>query len=173
VTLSQAVHRPPNRGNSTTNPSGSARGWEKYNQMAQQLGLTIVRADVRAPDDVEAAFDTLSRQRVGALIVPSTPALLQQRDRVVKLALQNSLPTISYSRFWVEKGLLMSYSPDFSDLARQAADYVDRILKGAKPADLPVVQPTKFKLVINLKTAKALRLTIPPSVLGRADQVIE
>jgi putative ABC transport system substrate-binding protein len=156
-----------------TNPSGSARGWENYNQMAQQHGLTIVRAEVGAPDDVDAAFDTLSRQRVGALLVPSTPALLQQRDRVVKLALQNRLPTICYSRFWVERGLLMSYSPNFSDLLRQAADYVDRILRGAKPADLPVVQPTKFDLVINLKTAKTLGLTIPQSLLGRADQIVE
>jgi len=91
----------------------------------------------------------------------------------VKLALQNRVPTISYGRSWVEAGLLMSYSPNRSDLLRQAADYVDRILKGAKPADLPVVQPTKFDFVINMKTAKALGLTIPPSLLHRADQVVE
>ena len=157
----------------STNPSVSARDWENYDRVAKQRGLTIVRADVRVPDDVDRAFHTLSRERVGALIVGSTPALVQQRDRVVKLALQNRLPTICYSRLWVEAGLLMSYSPNFADLSRQAADYVDRILKGAKAAELPVVQPTKFNLVINMKTATALGLTIPPSLLQRADQIVE
>jgi putative ABC transport system substrate-binding protein len=157
----------------STNPSDSARGREDFDRMAQQRGLTIVRADVRAPGDVDAAFDTLSREHVGALIVASTPALVHQRTRVAKLALQNRVPTISYGRSWVEAGLLMSYSPNRSDLLRQAADYVDRILKGAKPADLPVVQPTKFDFVINMKTAKALGLTIPRSLLQRADHVVE
>lgn len=125
----------------STNPSGSARGREDLDRMAQPRGLTIVRADVRAPDDVDAAFETLSRERVGALIVASTPALFHQRNRIAKLALQNRLPTISHGRFWVEAGLLMSYSPNRSDLLRQAADYVDRILKGANPADLPSCNP--------------------------------
>ena len=156
-----------------TNPSDSARGREDFDKIAQQHGLTIVRVDVRTSDDIEPAFNMLSRERVGALLVGSTPALFNHRDRVAKLALQHRLPTIAYGRGWVDAGLLMSYSPNYSELFRQAADYVDRILKGAKPADLPVVQPTKFTLVISTKTATALGFTVPASLLQRADQVIE
>jgi len=156
-----------------TNPSESDRGRGQFDRLAQQHGLTIARADVRTPDDVDTAFRTLARDRVEALIVGTTPALVFERERVARLAAQNHLPTIGYGRAWVEAGLLMSYYPSFSDLLRQAADYADRIFKGARPADLPVVQPTRFELLFNLKTAKAIGLRIPPSLLARADQLIE
>src|SRR5262249_17830940 len=156
-----------------TNPSASPRTREDFDQIARRRGLTIIRANVRRPEDLDAAFATLTRARVEALIVAVTPALMGQRDRVAKLALQNRLPTISYGRVMVEAGLLMSYSPNVADLVQKAADYVDRILKGAKPADLPVTQPTAFTLVIGMKTAKALDLAIPASLLQRADQIIE
>jgi ABC-type uncharacterized transport system substrate-binding protein len=102
-----------------------------------------------------------------------TPVFDSHRRRLVDLAAKNQLPTVYAGKGWAEDGGLMSYGPDFADLFRRAATYVDKILKGAKPADLPVEQPTKFELVINLKTANALGLTIPPSLLARADQVIE
>ena len=156
-----------------TNASESDRSRAQFDRLAQQHGLTIARADVRTPEDVDAAFRTLARERVEALIVGTTPALVFARERVAKLAAQNHLPTIGYGRSWVEAGLLMSYYPSFSDLLRQAAEYVDRILKGARPADLPVVQPTRFELLLNLKTAKAIGLRIPPSLLARADLLVE
>jgi putative ABC transport system substrate-binding protein len=109
----------------------------------------------------------------GALTVLPSTILFSERRRIVDLAAKNRLPTIYVTREFVDAGGLMSYGPNFVDLFRRAATYVDKILKGAKPADLPVDQPTKFELVINLKTAKALGLTIPPSLLLRADQVIE
>jgi len=111
--------------------------------------------------------------RVEALIVAVTPALWRERDRVGKFAVHNKLPTISQGPGMVEAGLLMPYHPETADIWRQAADQVDRIFRGARPADLPVVQPTKFELIINLKTAKALGLTIPTALLARADQIIE
>jgi putative ABC transport system substrate-binding protein len=106
-------------------------------------------------------------------MVAATPALFQQRARVAELALRNRLPTITFSRSMVEAGLMMSYGPSSSALLQRAADYVDRILKGAKPQDLPVEQPTKFDLVINMRTTRALGLTIPPSLMQRADEVIQ
>ena len=109
----------------------------------------------------------------GALVVMSTPAFEIERQRIVDLAAKNRLPAVYTSREFVHAGGLMSYGANQPDLFRRAATYVDKILKGAKPSDLPVEQPTKFELVINLKTAKALGLTIPPSLLQRADQVIE
>jgi len=156
-----------------TNPSENDAGRAQFDRMAQQHGLTVIRADARTPDDIDAAFRKLVRERVGALIVATTPALVFDRNRVASLAMQHHLPTIGYGRGWVEAGLLMSYYPDLSELLRQAADYVDRVLRGARPADLPVVQPTRFELILNLKTARTLGLTIPQSLLVRADQVID
>jgi len=115
----------------------------------------------------------MTRARAGALTVLSTPMFGSERRRLVDLAAKNRLPTVFPFREYVDAGGLMSYGPNLADLYRRAATYVDKILKGAKPGDLPVEQPTKFDLVINLKTAKALGLTIPPSLLGRADEIIQ
>ena len=156
-----------------SNPGNTAGERAHFARIAQERGLAVIWADVRRPEDLDAAFATLSSGRVEALIVAVTPALLRERERVGKFAVHNKLPTISQGPGMVEAGLLMSYHPERADIWRQAADQVDRIFRGARPADLPVVQPTKFELVINLKTAKALGLTIPPSLLARADEVIE
>jgi putative ABC transport system substrate-binding protein len=147
--------------------------WQEVNKATQQLGIELVLVEVRRPEDIEPAFVTLSRERAKAIFVGSTPTLSHLRGQVAALALTNGLPTLGISRGHARAGLLMSYGtpPDF--LGRRAADYVDRILKGAKPGDLPVEQPTKFELVINMKTANALGLTIPQTLLLRADQVIE
>jgi putative ABC transport system substrate-binding protein len=127
----------------------------------------------QGPADLERAFSNMTRARVDALTVFPHVMFLVERKRLVDLAAQSRLPTIYPLRDFVDAGGLMAYGADDADLFRRAATYVDKILKGAKPNDLPVEQASKFELVINVKTAKVLGLTIPPSVLGRADQVIE
>jgi putative ABC transport system substrate-binding protein len=140
---------------------------------ARAVGVEIQSVEVRSPDDFSAAFAALSSSRVDALLALGNPINFRGRQLIADFALRNRLPSIYDERLFVDAGGLMSYAPSFTDSFRHAATYVDKILKGAKPADLPVEQPTKFELVINLKTAKALGLTIPPSLLLRADQVIE
>ena len=141
---------------------------------ARSLGVHVHVVNVNRPDALEAAFAEAKRNRAEALIVLGSPFFSTHRTSLVRLAARHRLPTMYHQReFVVGSGGLMSYGADFHDLFRRAAVYVDKILKGAKPADLPIEQPTKFELVINLKTAKALGLTIPPSLLQRADQVIE
>jgi putative ABC transport system substrate-binding protein len=142
---------------------------------AQALRLTAVPVAVNGPKrgDLDRAFATIRQEPPGSLLVIGDSTLGVQLDRIAELAIKQRLPTCASHRRWAEGGLLMSYGTDFVDLFRRSAVLVDRILKGAKPADLPVEQPTKFELVINLKTAKALGLTIPPSLLQRADHVIE
>ena len=140
---------------------------------ARALGVRLQVVEARGPEDFDRAFSDMTRARAGALAVLATPAFDIERRRLVDLAAKNRLPTMYSYRGYVEAGGLMSYGPDLADLFRSAATYVDKILKGAKPGDLPVEQPTKFELVINLKTAKALGLTIPPAVLARADEVIQ
>jgi putative ABC transport system substrate-binding protein len=147
--------------------------WNETRQAAQSLKLTLMRVEVRRPGDVEAAFAATSRERADALFAFGDPLLYILRQQIGDLAVKNHLPSVSQYREAAEAGGLISYGPNFAAGARQIATYVDKILKGAKPADLPVEQPTKFELVINLKTAKALGLTTPPSLLGRADEVIE
>ena len=137
------------------------------------LGLRIQPVAVRSAVEYDSAFSAISRERAGAILVLSTPIFIGGAKRLAELAITHKLPSMFGPRHHVEAGGLMSYSPDRVDLYRRGAIYVDKILKGAKPADLPVEQPTKFELVINLKTAKALGLTIPPSVLFRADKLIE
>jgi len=129
--------------------------------------------EARGPNEFDGAFAAMAKERVGALLVLSDAIFSSHRTRLADLAARSRLPAAYGVRESVEAGGLMSYGPSILDSYRQAATYVDRILRGAKPADLPVEQPTKFELVINLKTAKALGLTIPSSVLGRADQIIE
>jgi len=139
---------------------------------ARSLGLQLQLVEARGPGDFDGAFAAMTRERAGALLVVTDPVFIPHRARLVGLAAKNRLPSIFTQRADVEAGGLLSYGPNFADMYRRAAAYVDKILKGAKPADLPVEQPTKFELVINLKTAKTLGLTIPPSLLARADEVI-
>jgi putative ABC transport system substrate-binding protein len=140
---------------------------------ARTLGVTLQSREVRGPDDFEAAFAKMSRERPDALMILDDPLLFQYRASIVDFAAKKRLPTMHPFRESVEAGGLIAYSVNLAELNRRAAEYVDKILKGADPAELPIEQPTEFELVINLKTAKALGLTIPPSLLQRADQVIE
>jgi putative tryptophan/tyrosine transport system substrate-binding protein len=139
---------------------------------ARTLGLEVHTAEIRRAQDIAPAFETL-RGRTDAIYVSTDPLVLTNLTRINTLALGSQLPTIYSSREYVEAGGLMSYGPNYPDLWRRAADYVDKILRGAKPGDIPVEQPTKFDLIVNLTTAKTLGLTIPESFLLRAEEVIE
>ena len=140
---------------------------------APALGLTLQLLEVRSPDDFGPAFDAMTRERAEALFTFGDPFTLAHQRRILDFAAKRRLPAISQFRDFADDGGLMSYGPNRLDMFRRAATFVDKILKGAKPADLPVEQPTKFELVINLKTAKQIGLTIPPNVLARADKVIK
>ena len=140
---------------------------------APSLGLEVVAVNMRDAADIERVVTAFARQPKGALVVTGSALAAVHRDLIVALAARHKLPAVYFLRTFVERGGLISYGPSLLDQFRRAADYIDRILKGTKPADLPVQAPTKYELVINLKTAKALGLTIPPSVLTRADEVIE
>jgi putative ABC transport system substrate-binding protein len=140
--------------------------------MARTLGLELVTPDVRRPEDIASAFETL-KDRVEALYVIADPLITTNRIRINTLELRARMPTLYTNREFVEVGGLMSYGPNIMDLFRRAAEFVDKILRGAKPGDIPVEQPTKFDLVINLKTVKALGLDVPATLLARADEVIE
>ncbi len=140
---------------------------------ATAVGIELQVLEARGPNDFDNAFAAMAKARAGALIVFPSPMFYVNYRRLVNLAAKHRLPAVYVFREAVEAGGLMCYGADIPDLSRRSAAYVDKILKGAKPADLPVEQPTKFELVINLKTAKALGLTIPPSLLQRADEVIE
>jgi putative ABC transport system substrate-binding protein len=140
---------------------------------AQALGVQLHRVEARGPEALDSAFAAMTSAHAGALLVIGDRVFRQHRNRLAELAVMSHLPTMHTIREYVEAGGLMSYGPHSLDLIRRAAYYVDRILKGTKPADLPVEQPSKFELVINLKTAKALGLTMPPSMLFQADEVIQ
>jgi putative ABC transport system substrate-binding protein len=154
------------------NPA-KAEDWRETQEAAQALGLTLQSREVRGPDDFPSAFAAMTTQPPDAFLTLDDPLLLQSRTSIVAFAAKQRLPVIYPQRDYTDAGGLMSYGPSISDMFRHAATYVDKILKGAKPAVLPVEQPTKFEFVINLKTAKALGLTIPQSLLLRADQVID
>jgi putative ABC transport system substrate-binding protein len=139
---------------------------------ARALDIDVVALEIRRADDIVPAFESL-KGRAEALYVAADALVTANRTRINTLALGARLPTMSPYREYVETGSLMSYGPNITDLFHRAAEYVDKILRGAKPADLPVEQPTKFDLVINLTTAKVLGLAVPPMLLGRADEVIE
>ena len=139
---------------------------------ARTLGLEVVTSEIRHPEDIAPAFEAL-KGRAEGLYVCNDPLVTTNRTRITALALGARLPTMFNVREFVEAGGLMSYGPDFLTLYRRAADFVDKILRGAKPADIPVEQPTRFDLIINLKTAKALGLTLLPTTLDLADEVIE
>jgi putative tryptophan/tyrosine transport system substrate-binding protein len=140
---------------------------------SQALGLRIQSLEVRGPNDFEPAFQAALKGRAGGLTVEPSPVFTTNRHRILSFAAKNRLPGIYPWREYVEDGGLMSYAPSLSDLYRRAAYYVDKILKGTKPADLPVEQPTKFEFIINLKTAKQIGVAIPQSVLYRADKVVK
>ena len=140
---------------------------------ARTLGLRLQSIQISAEASLENAFESGTSARVQALIVLTDAVLYSQRGRIVALAAANRLPAMYFFREFVQEGGLMSYAPSDTDLFRRAATYVDKVMKGTNPGDLPVEQPTKFELVINLKTAKALGLDVPPTLLARADEVIE
>ena len=140
---------------------------------AKRLGIRLQILEVRSADGVEAAFQAAAKERAGALLVLGDFLFRAERERLFELGIKHRLPEIFYTSEEVEAGGLMSYGAKIGDMYHRAAVYVDKILKGAKPADLPVEQATKFELVINLKTARQIGLTIPKEVLFRADKVIE
>ncbi len=154
---------------------GPAQGtmWREIQGAAKALKVTPQRQEVAGPDEIEHAFASFIKGRAHGLIVLPHAVTMERRTQIVGLAAKHRLPGMYPNSLFVDAGGLMSYGPSFPDLFQRAAVYVDKILKGAKPADLPVEQPTRFELVLNMKTAKALGLTIPPSILIRADQVIQ
>ncbi len=152
---------------------GSPQGLKEIELAAGALGVKLQHLDVQNPNDIETAFRAAGKGRADAVLELSGAVLISQRRRVAELAAKSRLPAIYHRREFVEAGGLMSYATNIIDLERRAAIYVDKILKGAKPAELPVEQPTKFEFIINLKAAKQIDLTIPPNVLARADRVIK
>jgi putative ABC transport system substrate-binding protein len=157
----------------TSTRPGTTQELKEVELAAGALGVKLQILDVLDPKDLETAFRAASKARADALLAQGGAVLNAQRTRVAELAVKNRIPAIFNSSAFVEAGGLVSYGVNFIDLYRRAAIYVDKILKGAKPADLPVEQPTKFELVINLKAAKQIGLTIPPNVLVRTDRVIK
>jgi len=151
----------------------NVRQLEETQAAARRLGVALQTLEVRTLDDIERAFIAITRERAGAVVVLPDAFTVAHRDQIADLAARHRLPTMFGQRSHVVAGGLMAYGASVADLYRKAADYVDKIFRGAKPADLPIELPTKFELVINLKTAKALGLTIPPSLLQRADEVIQ
>ena len=149
-----------------------ARSWEETQEASSKLGLTLLVREVRTRDDMAGAFAAIVRERPDALLVILDSVMVDHRHQIVEFAAKNRLPAMYGGPMFAEPGGLLIYSVDFHELWRRAAVYVDRILRGAKPADLPIEQPKKFLLIVNLKTAKALGLTIPQSVLLRADEII-
>jgi len=157
------------------NPQGSGGPfyWKEIQLPARQLGLQLHSLEVRSPNDFDKAFEDATRARAGALFIIANPVIVTNLKRIAGLAAKSRLPSIFHFSEFADAGGLVTYGTDRADLFRRAATFVDKILKGAKPGDLPVEQPTKFELVINLKTAKALGLKIPQSLLQRADHVIQ
>jgi putative tryptophan/tyrosine transport system substrate-binding protein len=145
----------------------------RLDSAAKVLGIRLLPVAVNADKDLDPAFEAVRRERAAGVTMLGSTVHFANLERIAQSGIRAKVPVVSWTSTFTSAGGLLAYGPDENDLTRRAASYVDRILKGAKPADLPVEQPTKFELVINLKTAKALGLTIPPSLLQRADQVIE
>jgi putative tryptophan/tyrosine transport system substrate-binding protein len=146
---------------------------ESMREAAQGMGLMVVPVEARGQDAFEQAFRTMMKERIQAFVISGDAVLFNYRGQIAEMAMRNRLPAASSFKEFAEAGLLLAYGAEAQDLFRRSAVFVDKIFKGAKPADLPVEQPTKFELVVNLKTAKALGLTVPPTLLARADEVIE
>jgi putative ABC transport system substrate-binding protein len=149
------------------------RQWEELRAAARAIGIDSRLYDVRSPEQIEPAFVAAVAQRTNALVVGNDTVMHSNRPQVVELSLRHKLPATYHAREFVDAGGLMTYGVSYPDLYRRAATFVDKIFKGAKPSELPVEQPTRFELVINLKTANALGLAVPPALLARADEVIE
>jgi putative ABC transport system substrate-binding protein len=156
----------------TSNQPGTAQTLGEAERAAAALGVQLLSLDIRDLKDIEPAFRVAHNGRADAILVLSSAVIFSRRTQIADLAVKNHLPMIFPQNEFVEDGGLMSYAPNYADLFRRAATYVDKILKGAKPAELPVEQPTKFEFIINLKAAKQIGLTIPPNVLARANKVI-
>jgi putative ABC transport system substrate-binding protein len=152
--------------------ANTARAYRELETAAKSLGLRLQALNVQAAADLEPAFQAAVKNRAEALTTIRTPLIVFERERIATLTIKHKLPAIYDDREFVDAGGLMSYGANLQDLYRRAAAYVDKILKGRTPADLPVEQPTKFELIINLKAAKQIGLTIAPNVLARADKVI-
>ena len=153
-----------------------AFNWSRQTSMtetARTLGLTTIPVEARGLDGLEQAFATMVKERAQAFVMQGDSVLFHYRGQIAEMALRNRLPAASLQKEYANAGFLLTYGADAGDLFRRSAVFVDKIFKGAKPADLPVEQPTKFELVINLKTAKALGIIVPPTLLARADEVIE
>ncbi len=155
-----------------TNASVPAQ-WDETKLAAQTLGLQALMFDVRKPEDIALSFEAMIAKNVNALAVGNDSVVIASREQIAGLAARHKIPSIYASREYVDAGGLIAYAAHYPDLYRRAAAYVDKIFKGVKPADLPVEQPTKLEIVVNLKAAKALGLTVPPTLLARADEVIE
>jgi putative tryptophan/tyrosine transport system substrate-binding protein len=155
------------------NGAGTALQMQQMQDMARSRGLALHTAQASSDQELDAAFASIARSGAALLIEGSDPLFIDRRKHIVALTPAHRIPTIFFERDSVVDGGLMSYAADFAESFRQVGVYVGRILKGDKPADLPVLQPTKFDLVINLKTAKTIGLTIPPTLLALADEVIE
>ena len=153
--------------------SGGTGQWAVIQAFSRSAGVELSRIDLHNAGEIERATTAFARSRDGGLIVSASTSSQIQRELIVSLAARHRLPAVYPYRFFISAGGLISYGPELVGQYRRAAAYVDRILKGEKPGDLPVQAPTKYELVINLKTAKALGLAVPPSVLARADEVIE
>jgi putative ABC transport system substrate-binding protein len=158
--------RNPDRGD-------NAQNFQEMQSLGHALNLQLRSLEVRGPDDFDKAFKTAGKARAQALITIRNPLIVNQRKQIADLAVKSRLPAIYDDRAFVEAGGLMSYGTDLAGLHRRAAVFVDKILKGAKPADLPVEQPMKFEFIVNLIAAKQIGLTVPPNVLVRADKVIK
>jgi putative ABC transport system substrate-binding protein len=175
--LLKEVTPPASRVGVVWNPAnpGTAPQLKSAQAAGRALGLTLIPIDVKGPGrgDVDRAFVVIEQARLGSLLIIADPTLGNHRTRIAELSINSRLPTSGTHRGWVEGGLLMSYGSDFIDMFRRGATLVDKVFKGATPADLPVEQPTKFEFVVNLKTAKALGLPMPSSLLARADQVLQ
>ena len=154
------------------NPANSL-AWKETVGAGRALGVKLQSTELRAPEDFERAFSTIGQQHPDILLVLQDALTLEYRKEIIGFALRERLPSMFVGKEWVEEGGLMSYGERLPERYRRAADIVDRVLRGTKPADIPVEQPTTFELVVNLKTAKAIGLTLPPAFLARADQVIE
>jgi ABC-type uncharacterized transport system substrate-binding protein len=157
------------------NPEGQVptQGYEPLKGFAQSLKISLEPLEIRKPNEIDKAFAAIPKSRVDGLLLESDPVFNTNRQKVIALTAKNRLPAMYPERRWAEDGGMMAYGTDLIEVANRAAIFVDKILKGAKPADLPVEQPTKFELAINLKTAKQIGVTIPQSVLFRADRVIK